>query len=70
MTRMTHLYRAALHHPSPDHQVESIYVIACGTLLCKGQEGVAGRYVEQRWDSVDDPFLVFLLEQSAVEGAC
>lgn len=64
----SHLYRVALHHPSPEHQVESIHVSACGTLLCEGQEGVDGRDIEQGWDPVGDPFLVFLLEQGAVDG--
>lgn len=56
-------------HPSPQHQVESILIPAGGALLSKGQEGVGGGHVEQGWDSVGDPSLVFLLEQRAVEGA-
>lgn len=67
--QMSHLYRPPSPQPSPQHQVERILILARGTLLCKGQEGVGGGHVEQGWDPVGDPSLVFLLEQRAVEGA-
>lgn len=65
----SHLYRVPSPQPPPQHQVEGILIPARGALLCKGQEGVGGRHVEQGWDPVGDPSLVFLLEQRAVEGA-
>lgn len=65
----SHLYRVPSPQPLPQHQVESILVSARGALLCKGQEGVGGGDVEQGWDPVGDPSLVFLLEQRAVGGA-
>ena len=65
----SHLYRVPSPQPSPQHQVESILIPARGALLCKGQEGVGGGDVEQGWDPVGDPSLVFLLEQRAAEGA-
>lgn len=65
----SHLYRVPSPQASPQHQVESILIPACGALLCKGQEGVRGGHIEQGWDPVGDPSPVFLLEQRAVEGA-
>lgn len=67
--RRSHLYKVPRPQPSPQHQVESVLIPACGALLCKGQKGVGGGYVEQGWDPVGDPSLVFLLEQRVVEGA-